>query len=281
MNRVHASVLAPVIFVAACATASVGEDADGGSKTTGTTAQNQDDAASTSYGGDTSDSGSSETSDASSSDAAIAIEAGIPIPRAGLVGEWLFTDNLNDTSGNAFDGVATGATFGPDRFGVANGAAVFNGINQYISVPSESDLALTGDLTISAWINPVAITQLAGIELCDLHVSSRLQRRHRSRFEYGVELGAESDHCRNMDACRRRDERNHRDDLHQRRFHVHARARLHAASSQQHVALRCRLSSELLRRQHRRHSYLHAGAFGFRNQRARSRKMKSLKVLIS
>jgi hypothetical protein len=163
MNRVHALVLAPVIFVAACATASVGEDADGGSKTTGTTAQNQDDAASTSYGGDTSDSGSSETSDASSSDAAIAIEAGIPIPRAGLVGEWLFADNLNDTSGNAFDGVATGATFGPDRFGVANGAAVFNGINQYISVPSESDLALTGDLTISAWINPVAITQLAGI----------------------------------------------------------------------------------------------------------------------
>jgi hypothetical protein len=160
MNRVQAFVLAPLVVLASCATASVGDDADGGSKI-GT--QNQNDAASTNYGDDTSDTdASTDTSDAHS-DAAIAIEAGIPITRTGLVGEWLFTNNLNDTSGNAYDGVATGATFGTDRFGNANGAAVFNGINQYISVPSETDFELTGDLTVSAWINPVAITQLAGI----------------------------------------------------------------------------------------------------------------------
>jgi Concanavalin A-like lectin/glucanases superfamily len=94
-------------------------------------------------------------------DAAQAMDAAVP--RTGLVGEWLFSDNLNDTSGNNNNGVATGATFGPDRFGVANSATVYNGVNQYVSIPSSPLFTGVGDLSISAWINPTAITQLAGI----------------------------------------------------------------------------------------------------------------------
>jgi Concanavalin A-like lectin/glucanases superfamily len=164
MKSVLAIALAPLLLVAlvsSCATASVGDGDDGGSAQKGTSTQNASDASSTDYG-QTADAQAADDAHAAS-DAAIAIEAGIPISRDQLVGEWLFTDNLNDTSGNAYDGVATGATFGIDRFGHANSAAVFNGINQYISVPSESDFSLNGDLTISAWINPAAITQLAGI----------------------------------------------------------------------------------------------------------------------
>lgn len=50
------------------------------------------------------------------------------VPRDGLVGEWLFAGNANDTSGSGHDGtVGAGATLADDRFGVANSAYHFDG----------------------------------------------------------------------------------------------------------------------------------------------------------
>lgn len=45
------------------------------------------------------------------------------------IGEWLFSGNANDTSGFGNNGVVTGATLVNDRFGNANSAYSFDGID--------------------------------------------------------------------------------------------------------------------------------------------------------
>ena len=47
------------------------------------------------------------------------------IPRDGLIGEWLFSGNANDTSGNGNDGTVSGATLTTDRHGASNSAYLF------------------------------------------------------------------------------------------------------------------------------------------------------------
>lgn len=56
------------------------------------------------------------------------------IPTAGLIGGWPFTGNANDMSGSGNNGTVTGATLTTDRFGSANCAYSFNGINNYITM---------------------------------------------------------------------------------------------------------------------------------------------------
>ena len=53
-----------------------------------------------------------------------------PIPSNGLVGWWPFNGNANDESGLGTNGVVTGATLTTDRFGVANSAYYYDGIDQ-------------------------------------------------------------------------------------------------------------------------------------------------------
>jgi len=50
----------------------------------------------------------------------------------GLVGYWPFCGNANDASGNGNNGTVSGATLTADRFGAANSAYSFDGVNDYI-----------------------------------------------------------------------------------------------------------------------------------------------------
>jgi hypothetical protein len=74
-------------------------------------------------------------------------------PSAGLVSHWKFDegtgtmayDSVGDNHGNVYG--ATWAT------GKINGSLSFDGLNDYVSVPHDVSLNITGDITIVAWIN--------------------------------------------------------------------------------------------------------------------------------
>lgn len=55
--------------------------------------------------------------------------------RSGLIGEWLFNGNANDTSGYGNNGTVNGATLAADWLGKSNNAYSFNGIDNYIAIP--------------------------------------------------------------------------------------------------------------------------------------------------
>jgi hypothetical protein len=55
------------------------------------------------------------------------------VPQNGLVGWWPFNGNANDESGNGNNGTVNGATLTTDRFGNANQAYGFDGVDDYIS----------------------------------------------------------------------------------------------------------------------------------------------------
>ena len=74
------------------------------------------------------------------------------VPTNGLVGYWPFNGNANDESGNGNNGTVTGATLSNDRFGINGKAYNFNGINNKITVPSNSQF-INNDITISVWLN--------------------------------------------------------------------------------------------------------------------------------
>ena len=111
------------------------------------------------------------------------------IPTNGLVGWWPFNGNANDESGNGNNGTVTGATLTTDRFGVANGAYGFNGVNccgtpdpvQEIVV-SNQILNLGQNFTISCWMSSSTVGKFqqllffagAAVELNNEHVPSKL-----------------------------------------------------------------------------------------------------------
>lgn len=76
------------------------------------------------------------------------------IPTNGLVAYYPFRGNANDASGNNNHGTVTGAALTENRFGDADSAYKFNGINQYIEVPDNNmpSIATTGMLSISVWM---------------------------------------------------------------------------------------------------------------------------------
>jgi hypothetical protein len=74
------------------------------------------------------------------------------IDTTGLVAWYPFNGNANDSSGHGHNGTIYGATLTADRFGNANSAYIFNGINNYIEVPYNLELNPTNAITISAWI---------------------------------------------------------------------------------------------------------------------------------
>jgi hypothetical protein len=75
------------------------------------------------------------------------------VPATGLVGWWPFTGNAIDSSGNGNHGTVNAATLTTDRFGNVNKAYEFNGLNTYISVPSNTSLQLTNNYTLNGWFN--------------------------------------------------------------------------------------------------------------------------------
>ena len=70
------------------------------------------------------------------------------IPSNGLVGYWPFSGNANDVSGNGNNGTVNGSTLTADRFGNANSAYSFDGVNDYIQSSNQS---LTGSVSFSGW----------------------------------------------------------------------------------------------------------------------------------
>lgn len=73
---------------------------------------------------------------------ATTLSAQIPnyVPSNGLVGWWPFNGNANDESGNGNNGTVNGASLTTDRFGVANKAYSFDGLNDFIKVNQTYDL---------------------------------------------------------------------------------------------------------------------------------------------
>ena len=71
----------------------------------------------------------------------------------GLAAYYPFNGNANDESGNGNNGTVYGATLSSDRFGNLNSAYSFDGIDDYVRIPDSDSLDITGDLTISAWLN--------------------------------------------------------------------------------------------------------------------------------
>jgi hypothetical protein len=76
------------------------------------------------------------------------------VPTNGLVGWWPFNGNANDESGNGNNGSVNGATLTTDRFGNANKAYSFDGVNDLIEVPNSTSLnSASSVISISTWFN--------------------------------------------------------------------------------------------------------------------------------
>jgi hypothetical protein len=73
------------------------------------------------------------------------------VPTDGLVGWWPFNGNANDESGNGNNGTVNGATLTEDRFGEANKAYSFDGVNDIISTTRISEISGTNMLSASLW----------------------------------------------------------------------------------------------------------------------------------
>jgi hypothetical protein len=73
------------------------------------------------------------------------------LPTDGLVGWWPFNGNANDESGNGNDGVVNGAILTSDRFGNANKAYSFDGVDDYVLNNSNTGLGLNSR-TIDFWM---------------------------------------------------------------------------------------------------------------------------------
>jgi len=84
------------------------------------------------------------------------------VPTNGLVGYWPFNGNANDESGNGNNGTVNGATLTADRFGVANKAYSFDGVDDYIQCP-QNNIPTTSNISISLWIKPFQNNGIAEI----------------------------------------------------------------------------------------------------------------------
>jgi gliding motility-associated-like protein len=75
----------------------------------------------------------------------------------GLIGCYTFSGNANDLSGSNNHGKVNGATLATDRFGNANSAYDFDGINDYIEI-SPKGLELN-EFSYSFWVYPRSLPQ--------------------------------------------------------------------------------------------------------------------------
>ncbi|MHC4507158.1 MAG: SUMF1/EgtB/PvdO family nonheme iron enzyme, partial [Planctomycetota bacterium] len=79
----------------------------------------------------------------------------------GLVGHWRFDEGTGttarDSSGRSNHGtVKGGANWAKGRI---SGALAFDGEDDFVSIPDEADLDITGDITVAAWIKVRAFTK--------------------------------------------------------------------------------------------------------------------------
>jgi hypothetical protein len=79
----------------------------------------------------------------------------------GLIAYYPLNGDANDASGHGNNANSVQATLSADRFGVANAAYRFNGINNYVGfagVPTSQ----VDNWTVTAWVKPAVLPQ-AGI----------------------------------------------------------------------------------------------------------------------
>ncbi len=74
------------------------------------------------------------------------------IPRAGLVGHFLLSNDAVDSSGYGNDGIMNRVSFDLDRKNQRYNAGRFNGVNSRIQTEYAFSLQVSGPLTISAWV---------------------------------------------------------------------------------------------------------------------------------
>jgi hypothetical protein len=70
----------------------------------------------------------------------------------GLLVEYNFDGNTNDTSGNQYNGTPFNLAYGPDRFGNPTGAAYFNGTDAYMNFPNLAALKPDLPMTFSFYV---------------------------------------------------------------------------------------------------------------------------------
>jgi len=70
----------------------------------------------------------------------------------GLVAYYPFIGNANDESGNGNDGTVYGATLAADRFGTADNAYSFDGVDDYIDCGNASIFNMHDEITLGAWV---------------------------------------------------------------------------------------------------------------------------------
>jgi hypothetical protein len=80
---------------------------------------------------------------------ALVAQASIPVTN-GLQGYWPAEGNADDGSGNGNHGTLVGGT--TFATGIVGQAFSLDGINDYVSIPSDTTLDATGPFSISAWI---------------------------------------------------------------------------------------------------------------------------------
>lgn len=73
-------------------------------------------------------------------------------PTNGLVAYYPMNGNANDESGNAYNGTVAGAVLTTDRFGAANRAYSFDGVNDSITIGDVLDIGLS-DFSFGGWFN--------------------------------------------------------------------------------------------------------------------------------
>ena len=109
------------------------------------------------------------------------------VPTNGLVGYWPFSGNANDQTPNGNNGTVNGASLTTDRFGNANSAYDFDGLNSEIIVPNNPSLNLENpnQFTFSYWIN-VATLLPTGISFVIIKQtdSGLIQDGYNSGVEY-------------------------------------------------------------------------------------------------
>lgn len=95
---------------------------------------------------------------------AVAMSLGVllasPTLANGLMAHYPFDGNAQDMSGNENNGTVNGATLTQDRFGNANSAYSFDGVDDSIVVPSSPSLNPVDQLTIAFWIKINGITNV-------------------------------------------------------------------------------------------------------------------------
>jgi hypothetical protein len=73
----------------------------------------------------------------------------------GLISYHPFNGNANDETGNGHDGTVSGAILTADRFGNANSAYSFDGIDDGIEILNSADFGFSGSFSVSLWVQIV------------------------------------------------------------------------------------------------------------------------------